>query len=138
MTVPFGNDRLTTWLLQNTQPSDIFLSQTWLTHPVLFTGRKVFLGYTLFAWTAGYDVGAREAIYSRMFAERDPAKLIRLLQENKIAYVAIDDGARSNHLVKNLNEAVYQANFQKVWEDAEHRYDNLTLYKVPASSPGAP
>lgn len=53
LVVPYKNDRLTTWVFENTKPSDLFLSQRWLTHPILFTGRKLFLGNTLFAWTAG-------------------------------------------------------------------------------------
>ncbi len=128
--VPYQNDRLVTWLMQNTQPSDIFLTHNFLTHPILFTGRKIFLGYTLFAWTAGYNVGARETVYIRMFEERNPLALLRLLQENNIAYVGIDNSVRHHHLVKNLNEEVYQQNFQKVFEDTEHRYEDLMLYKV--------
>ena len=130
ISVPYQNDRLVTWLTQNTQPSDIFLTHNFLAHPIPFTGRKVFLGYTLFAWTAGYNVSAREAVYVRMFEERNPMVLLRLLQENKIAYVGIDNSVRHHHLVKNLNEEVYQQNFQKVFEDTEHKYENLTLYQV--------
>jgi hypothetical protein len=130
ITIPFRNDRLTNWVLQNTQTSDIFLTHNFLAHPIIFAGRKVYLGYTLFAWTAGYNVSAREAVYRRMFEERNPMVLMRLLQDNKIAYVGIDDSMRHHHLVKNLNEEVYQQSFQKVFEDTEHQHENLTLYKV--------
>jgi len=132
LAVPYQHDRLSLWLLQNTQPSDVFLTHTLLTHPILFTGRKIFLGYTLFAWTAGYDVAAREAIYRRLFEERDPEALLRLLRENKIAYVAIDDGVRHNETLYDLNEDVYEQNFEKVFTDDAHSYDNLTIYKVPS------
>ena len=130
ISVPYQNDRLVTWLTQNTQPSDIFLTHNFLAHPIPFTGRRIFLGYTLFAWTAGYNVGAREAVYIRMFEERNPMVLLRLLQENQIAYVGIDNSVRHHHLVKHLNEEVYQQNFQQVFEDKENKYENLTLYKV--------
>lgn len=132
MTVPYENDRLTTWMFENTKPSDVFLTQTLLTHPILFAGRKIFFANTLFAWTAGYDVGAREKIYKQMFQERNPAELLRLLRANNISYVAIDDGVRGNGLVKdNLNETVFQQNFEKVFEDTDRKYANLTIYKVP-------
>ncbi len=132
LVIPYKNDRLTVWLFENTKPSDVFLTQTLLTHPILFAGRKIFLGYTLFAWTAGYNVGAREAVYRQMFQERNPDELLRLLRANNIAYVGIDDGVRGNTMVKDrLNEAVFQQNFEKVFEDTEKRYDNLTIYKVP-------
>jgi hypothetical protein len=131
LVVPHKNDRLTDWVLNNSQPTDVFLTQTVLTHPILFAGRRVYLGYTLFAWTAGYNVSAREKIYRRMFEERDAGELVRLLNQNKIAYVGIDDGVRNNRLIQGLNEAVYQQHFQKVFEDSGRRYDNITIYKVP-------
>ncbi len=133
ITIPYKNDRLTNWLFAHTQPSDVFLTHTFLAHPILFTGRKTFLGYTLFAWTAGYNVGGREAIFKQMFKERDRAALIRLLHQNKIAYVGIDNDLRGNSLIKEFfDESVFQQNFTKVFEDTEHRYANLTLYQVPA------
>jgi hypothetical protein len=133
LVTPYENDRLTVWLLENTKPSDVFLTQTLLSHPILFTGRKIFFGNTLFAWTAGYDVGAREKIYRQMFKERSFDELLRLLHDNKIDYVAIDDGVRGNDWIKEqLNESVFEEKFVKVFEDTERRHSNLTIYRVPA------
>ena len=136
LTVPYENDRLTNWLLENTQPADVFLTHPLLTHPILFTGRKIFLGNTLFAWSSGYRVGEREAIYVSMFQERNPVELVRLLNQNSIAYVAIDNGVRSNNMIKHLNESVYQQYFEKVFDDTDRQYDLMTIYKVPAAAPG--
>jgi hypothetical protein len=130
LVVPYKNDPLTDWVFGNTQPNDVLLTQTVLTHPILFAGRRVYLGYTLFAWTAGYNVSAREALYRRMFEERNVVELVRLLNENKIAYVGIDDGVRNNRMIRSLNETVYQQHFQKVFEE-RGRYDNIVIYKVP-------
>lgn len=132
LTIPYANDRLTQWLLNSTKPSDVFLTHQLLTHPILFSGRKIFLGNTLFAWTAGYELAQRERDYHSMFEEKDFAKLNRLLDENHIAYVAIDDGVRHNNTIKELNESVYQQHFEKVFDDTEHHYDNVTFYKVPS------
>ena len=136
MKVAYRNDRLTNWVFENTQPTDIFLTQTHLTYPILSAGRRIYLGATLFAWTAGYQVGVRQAIYTRMFQESDPDQLVRLLNENKIAYVCIDDGLKSNDLIRNLNESVFQEHFEKVFVDTERQYGNLTIYKVPAGPGG--
>jgi hypothetical protein len=131
LTVPYKNDRLSQWVLTNTQPSDIFLTHTLLSHPILFTGRKIYLGYTLFAWTAGYNVPEREAVYRQMFQESDADQLKRLLHENKIAYVAIDDGVRHNESLPDFNEYIFDQSFPKVFEDTAHQYDNVVIYKVP-------
>ncbi len=132
ITIPFENDRLTQWVVNHTKPSDVFLTHQLLTHPILFAGRKIFFGNTLFAWTAGYDLAARERDYHSMFEEKDFAKLNRLLADNHIAFVAIDDGVRHNNTIKELNESVYQQHFERVFEDSEHHYDNVTIYKVAA------
>ncbi|MDX2040911.1 MAG: hypothetical protein SF097_06665 [Acidobacteriota bacterium] len=132
ITIPHQNDRLTNWIFQNTHPSDVFLTHSFLAHPILFSGRKLFLGYTLFAWTAGYNVGQREAVYKQIFKERNRDELIRLLKQNKIAYVGIDNDLKGNSLIKEFfDESIFQQNFQKVFEDTENRYASLTIYKVP-------
>ncbi len=131
LVVSYEKDRLTAWLLDNTKPTDVFLTQNFLTHPILFTGRKIFMGNTLFAWTAGYNLVERDKAYKQMFEEKDAIKLLRVLHKNNIAYVGIDDGVRGNNIIKNLNESVYEENFEKVYEDTEHRTDNITIYKVP-------
>jgi hypothetical protein len=131
LAVPYKNDRLSQWLLTETQPRDVFLSHQLLTHPILFTGRKIYLGYTLFAWTAGYNVPDRESLYRQMFQERDPEALKTLLRENKIAYVAFDDAVRKNEELPDLNESIFEQHFPKVFEDTAQVYDNLVIYKVP-------
>jgi DNA-binding beta-propeller fold protein YncE len=67
-----------------------------------------------------------------MFEERDPNKLIQLLNENKIAYVAIDNGVRQSHMIERLNETVYAQTFERVFEDNQKQYDALSIYKVSA------
>jgi hypothetical protein len=134
LAVPYKTDRLSEWLLTNTQPSDVFLTHTLLTHPILFTGRKIYLGYTLFAWTAGYNVPDREALYRQMFQEPDADQLRRLLRDNRIAYVAIDDGVRTNESLPDFNESIFDQNFPKVFEDTGHAYDNVVIYKVASEA----
>jgi hypothetical protein len=131
LAVPYKDDRLSQWLLTNAKPREVFLSHQLLTHPILSTGRKIYLGYTLFAWTAGYNVPDREALYRQMFQESDPETLKSMLRENKIAYVAIDDGVRKNESLPDLNESVFEQHFPKVFEDTAHVYDNVVIYKVP-------
>jgi len=131
LAVPYKNDRLSQWLLTNTKPSDVFLTHQVLTHPILFTGRRIYLGYTLFAWTAGYNVPDREALYRQMFQEQDRGELTRLLRENRIAYVVIDDGVRRNESLPDLNESVFREYFPVVFEDTARVYDNLVIFKVP-------
>lgn len=145
MEMPMNEDRLVTWTLENTDPRAIFLSPRWVNHRILLAGRRVFFGHPYYAWSAGYPTGERDGIYRKMFESTDAQEVFRLLKENNIAYVAIDNSLRNSDYVKNINESIYEANFQKVFEDTENKYDSLKVYKVPdalgavnpPASPGA-
>lgn len=122
-------DRVYDWVRNETNPSDVFLSDLHIVHPILLAGRRLYYGWPVYAWSAGYDTYGRDADYREMFQERSPRELVRRLQENRIAYVAIDDGLRNGTFVERLNEDVYRANLEQVFDDAEHGH--LVIYKVP-------
>lgn len=125
------NDPLIRWVRTNTNPKDVFLTDMIVQHQILLAGRKIFYGWPYYAWGAGYPTEKREKIYRSIYEGTDPAEVIRLLNENHISYVAIDDGLRHNDTVRNLNESVFQNYFRKVFEDNDNRYYDLTLYRVP-------
>lgn len=126
----YDGDELTSWLLANTKPGDIFLSDKFLSHPILMTGRKVYVGNTLYAWTAGYAIGDREKKHQTMFKTGNKLILDSLLKNERISYIAIDDGVRTNDMTKGLNEAFFDNSYELVYEDKENRYRNLKIYRV--------
>jgi hypothetical protein len=129
--VPFEQNRLSGWLQAHTRPEDVFLTDRFVLHPILLNGRRIFYGWPYFAWSMGYSLGARDTLYGKLFTEKDPTKLVRLLNENGIRYVAVDNGLRSSYLRANLNEAVCRRYFETVFEDKENRFGALTIYRVP-------
>jgi DNA-binding beta-propeller fold protein YncE len=129
----YERDDLVTWLVEKTGPEDVFLTDRFLSHPILLAGRKVFLGSR--NSPAVYNPAKRESIYRQMFQSKNPRRVFDLLKENHIGYVAFDDGIRSGELSRNLNEYLYVRYFQKVYEDKEDRYRKLIIYKVPESAP---
>jgi sugar lactone lactonase YvrE len=121
------------WLRKNTKPNDVFLTDRFLTHPVLLAGRRIFLGSN--NSLAGYDLSTRELIYRQMFESKNPRRVFELLKENHINYVAFDDGVRHSESIKDPNEYIYVRYFQRIYEDKENRYRKLVVYKVPESVP---
>jgi sugar lactone lactonase YvrE len=131
----YGNDPLVKWVRTNTKPHDIFLSDRFVNHQILLAGRRLFYGWPSFSWGAGYDTTKRDHVYRQLFESTDPYAVYRLLRENRIAYVAIDEGVRRGEFIKRPNEDVYSLNFQKVWEDKANTYSSLVIYKVPEIPP---
>ncbi|MBC7928987.1 MAG: SMP-30/gluconolactonase/LRE family protein [Rubrivivax sp.] len=132
--IPFEGDRLVGWVREQTNPRAIFLTDRFVTHRIMLAGRHVFHGWPYFTWSAGHLTPERDVIYKRMFEERNPQRLLSLLRENNISYVAIDNGVRRGGFIKNVNEAVYEKYFAKVFQDTENEYDALSIYKVAAGT----
>jgi DNA-binding beta-propeller fold protein YncE len=135
--VTFRNDRLIDWLNKETKPREIFLTDRFVTHPILMAGRRVFYGWPYYSWGAGYDSTKRDRAYLDLFQTKDPRKVFRLLKDNNISYVAFDNAVRHNEFVKSPNEQVFTRYFPKVFQDTEHKYNSLTIYKVPEKAPSA-
>jgi hypothetical protein len=126
---PFRNNALSNWLLQNTKPSDVFLTDRFVHHPILMNGRRIFYGWPYFPWSMGYRTADRDEAYKYMFTEQNPDRLIDLLRGNRINYVAIDDGVRNGYL--HVRENLFASQLTKVYHDNENRFGNLNIYKVP-------
>jgi hypothetical protein len=129
--VPFKPNKLSTWLQANTSQQDVFLSDRFIIHPLLLNGRRIFYGWPYFAWSAGYPAHDRDVRYEQMFTERNPDKLVQILNQNGIRYVAIDNGVRFGFLRGRLNEPIYKRYFKTVFQDKENRFGALTIYRVP-------
>ena len=131
--VTYRNDPLIDWLNKNTTPREILLTDRFVNHPILMAGRRVFYGWPYYAWSAGYDAGKRDRVYTELFENRDPWKVYRLLKENGINYVGFDGAVRHAEFIKHPNEQVYATYFPKVFEDS--RYNGLVIYKIPDVPP---
>ncbi|HUR03737.1 MAG TPA: NHL repeat-containing protein, partial [Nonomuraea sp.] len=57
--------------------------------------------------------------------------VVRLLQREGIAYVAIEDAMRTRNFVQSLNEALFAATLEPVFSDPDNRYGHLDIYRVP-------
>jgi DNA-binding beta-propeller fold protein YncE len=133
--VTYKSDPLIEWLTKETKPRDIFLTDRFVNHPILMAGRRIFYGWPYYAWSAGYDTSNRDRVYKDLFEGKDPRKVFRLLKDNDIAYVAIDNAVRHGEFIKHPNEQIYANFFPKVFEDKQNKYNSLTIYRVPERAP---
>jgi len=131
--VAYKNDPLIDWLNKNTTPREIFLTDRFVNHPILMAGRRILYGWPYYAWSAGYNAGKYDKLYTELFESKDPWKVFRLLKENGIKYVAYDNAVRQGQFIKRPNQQLYATYFPKVFED--NRYNGLVIYKVPDTPP---
>lgn len=118
------NDPVTLWVKKNTNPKDILLTDTYCVNPILLAGRSIFFGWPYFAWSAGYDTESRQKIVKQIYGGTDPYIVKKLVNENHINYIVIDDGNRQSKTYK-LNEELIKDTFTKVYDDR-----GVTIYKT--------
>jgi len=131
--VQYRHDPLIDWLKKETKPRDIFLTDRFVTHPILMAGRRVFYGWPYYGWSAGYNAANRDRVYTELFASKDPWKVFHLLKENGIKYVAYDNAVRQAPFIRRPNQELYATYFPKVY-DAPN-YNGMVIYKVPDTPP---
>jgi len=127
----YTSDRLIRWVQAETKPDAVFMTDKFVNHQILLAGRRIFMGYTYFTWSAGYDLPKREIAYRQMLENKNAHQVFTLLKLNGIDYVAFDNTVRGTF--KNNNEQqVYAPNFKKVFDGSD--YYSLTIYKVPENA----
>jgi hypothetical protein len=131
--ITYQNDPLINWLKDETNPKAVFLTPRYINHHIFLAGRRVFYGHPYYAWGAGYRTDERDIVYRNLFETQDPKELIKLLTENNISYVVIDNSLRDGSFTQKLNESLYEQHFDKVFTDYEKKYGSLTIYEIPSN-----
>jgi len=83
-------NEVATWIKNNTPPDAVFLNSSYFFHPASIAGRKIFMGWPYFPWSAGYNTLEREHIMKTIFDQNNPLKTCSILNQYNISYVIID------------------------------------------------
>ena len=83
---------LTEWVINNTNPDDVFLTPQWAMDRFYLAGRPSYYGWPYYAWSAGHDTYTRESVYYWLIGGcyNDIDEFTRYCQERNIRYL-IDD-----------------------------------------------
>ena len=109
---------LKTFIEENTEAGSVFLTDTtYALGDILMAGRMLYCGWSYFAWSAGYDTDGRTHKTAEIYSAEDPETLLRLLREEKIDFVFIDDTNRTSDDYA-LNESLIADTLRKVYVDA--------------------
>ena len=116
------------WIKENTPPNSVFLNSSYLYNPASLAGRKIFLGWPYFAWSAGYNTQQRESLRRDIWAatQNDKKYICQLLKENHLSFVTLEKNMED--LTPNL--AFWQNNFLKVYNNPQNSF---IIYDVQKS-----
>jgi hypothetical protein len=120
------NDPVTTWVINNSKPKDVFLTDWATLHAVQFAGRPIYFGWPYYAWSAGYDTDTRFEIMKHIYNPGSSEELYELLHNEGIRYVVIDDAVRTTKEYQ-VNETLIAQTLPLVFSDEK---DHTSIYSA--------
>jgi hypothetical protein len=120
------DDHLLVWTKNNVKSDEILLTDWYSINPILMAGRKIFYGWPYYTWSAGYDTDSRFKIVKSIYGGSDFALVDKLIKNNKISYVVIDNGNRTSEEYQ-LNEELFKKNYPVVYNDVVY---GVTIYRI--------
>ena len=125
------NSPVTRWILENTDPSEAFLTPMWSMNRFLLTGRPMYYGWPYYAWSAGHDTYTRDTIYLWLITGcgGDIDEFTRYCKERHIRYLIADPDFDQTDYGNGItfNRRFFEENLTQVAYFAE---ENTTIYKI--------
>jgi hypothetical protein len=109
-------DPLGTWVLENTNPDDIFLTTYRFYNPIALAGRRTMQSFPVYAWTQGHDVDSRKNLAKMIYRPKSASNLCDLLKENNIHYVQTEKEFEKDP-VFNIDHDFYADQFDPVYDN---------------------
>lgn len=119
------DDPVSTWVINNTDPHEIFLTHYYSLDPILLAGRKLFYGWPYYAWSAGYNTDEREAAVRQIYGADNIDDVRNLIKKYNISYIVVENENRNSNDYK-LNERLIDEHFSKVYIGS----NNYIIYKT--------
>lgn len=117
------------WIKNNTARDAVFLNSSYLYHPANLAGRKIFLGWPYFPWSAGYDTNKRETSRKKILGATTANKKVVCedLKINGILFVSL--GKKDTQEFKP-NFLFWENNFVRIYNNS---LSGLVIYDVNKS-----
>lgn len=122
------NNKFTTYIAENTPKDSVFLNSSYLYNPASLAGRKIFMGWPYFAWSAGYDTDTRQKEVVELFNPTSKKQYCLLLKEKDINYLEIQDPVNLEGVT--VNYAFFEKHMTIIFKDSGK---NISLYSVKES-----
>lgn len=122
---------VTKWVMENTDPDDVFLTPMWSMNRFILAGRPMYYGWPYYAWSAGHDTYTRDTIYLWLITGcgGDIDEFTRYCKERNIRYLIVDPDFETTDFGNGItfNKAFFEDNLTFVAYFAE---EDTTIYKI--------
>ena len=119
------NNNAATYIKEYTSKNAVFLNSSFLYHPASLAGRKIFIGWPYFAWSAGYNTDKRGKILVSIYTSKTKEETCRLLNKNNIDYFTIEDTS-SDTDYPTIDLKYFSNNFSADYSDQDIKIINVS------------
>jgi hypothetical protein len=119
------------FILKHTPGSATFLNSSLLYDPASLAGRKIYLGWPYFSWSAGYDTDSRFRTLKTILEGKDKQATCSLLTAEGIDYIEIQKPTVIEDVLPNYQ--LFSKEFSLIYSLPEA---GLSIYDVEASCKG--
>ncbi len=113
------------WIKNNTPGNSVFLNSQYLYDSASLAGRKIFLGWPYFSWSAGYNTTNRGLLMKQLYSTSDKQYFCSTMKANNISY--IDTIKPISHNEFTINYDFFENNFPISYKNPNN---NLIIYNV--------
>lgn len=122
---------VTKWVMENTDPDDVFLTPMWSMNRFILAGRPMYYGWPYYAWSAGHDTYTRDTIYLWLITGcgGDIDEFTRYCKERNIRYLIVDPDFEQTDFGNGItfNKEFFEDNLTQVAYFAE---EDTTIYRI--------
>jgi len=122
------NNASAAFISNNTPRDSVFLNSSFLYDPASLAGRKIFLGWPYFSWSAGYNTDLRYQNLKKYLSPLNKGDLCSSLFKEGIDYIEIQNPTPLEEVT--INYSFFENNFDRIYYDKDQ---NISIYQVSSS-----
>lgn len=123
------NNDTAEYIQKNTRKDAIFVNTKFLYDPASISGRKIYLGWPYFSWSAGYDTDKRFKKLKSLLSSQDLNSLCKILRKEKIDYIELEDPSELANEGIIINYQLFQQNLKPVFVSEK---SGISIYDTKA------
>jgi hypothetical protein len=122
------NNDVEQFIIKNTPKESVFINAFYTYDPASLAGRKIFLGWPYFSWSAGYDTDTRINLIKKIMKPSSLGNTCSLLRGEGVAYIEVQNPTSFGNI--DINYSFFETNFRKIFSSLE---TNISIYDVDFS-----
>ena len=119
------NNEVEQFIINNTPKESVFINAFYTYDPASLAGRKIFLGWPYFSWSAGYDTDTRINLMKKIMEPSNLGNICSLLRGEGVGYIEVQNPTSFGNI--DINYSFFENNFRKIFSSSE---TDINIYDV--------